>query len=58
VNGEPTRGMDDAWREYLVEREEVKQESHLGRGWNPKAAFEAGWKAAQLRSSGWYSGNE
>lgn len=58
MDGEATRDMDDAWREYVTEREEVKQSTHLGRGWNPKKAFEAGWKAAQVRSSGWYSGNE
>ncbi len=58
MNGEVTRDMDEAWQAYLVEREEVRQSSHLGRGWNPQAVFEAGWKAAQVRASGWYSGNE
>jgi len=58
VDGEVGRDMDDAWREYLAEREEVRKSTHLGRGWNPQAVFEAGWKAAQVRSSGWYSGNE
>jgi len=58
MDGEATRDMDDAWREYVTERDEQKKESHLGRAWNPRKAFEAGWKAAQVRSSGWYSGNE
>lgn len=58
MNGQEARDMDEAWRAYLVEHEESKQGTHLGRGWNPQKAFEAGWKAAQVRSSGWYSGNE
>ena len=58
MNGEQARDMDQAWEAYLVEREEVRKSTHLGRGWNPQAVFEAGWKAAQVRSAGWYSGNE
>ena len=58
MNGEVQRDMDDAWEAYLVEREETKKDKHLGHGWNPRKAFEAGWKAGQVRSSGWYSGNE
>lgn len=58
MDGEVGRDMDDAWAAYLAEREEVRQSTHLGRGWNPQAVFEAGWKAAQVRASGWYSGNE
>jgi hypothetical protein len=58
MDGEKGRDMDEAWLAYLTEREELKKETHLGRAWNPQKVFEAGWKAAQLRSSGWYSGNE
>ena len=57
MNGELQRDMDQAWREYLVEKERAKAEG-VGFGWNPRKAFEAGWKAAVVRSSGWYSGNE
>ena len=58
MDGEAQRDMDQAWREYLVERDDVRESTHLGRGWNPRKVFEAGWKAAVVRSSGWYSGNE
>ena len=58
MNGEITRDMDEAWKSYLVEREELKQDTHLGHGWNPRKVFEAGWKAAEVRASGWYSGRE
>lgn len=57
MNGEAQRDMNQAWREYLSEKEQAKAEG-VGFGWNPRKAFEAGWKAATIRSSGWYSGNE
>lgn len=58
MNGEATREMDAAWREYLVEREEITP-PQLRHGWSPRRAFEAGWKANEaLRASGWYSGRE
>lgn len=57
MDGEKTRDMDEAWLEYVYEREEAKKVG-LGRGWNPRKAFEAGWRAAEVRSSGWYSGHE
>lgn len=57
MNGEQARDMDEAWAEYLVERED-RREQGLGYGWNPRRVFEAGWQAAQVRSSGWYSGRE
>lgn len=57
MNGEEQRDMDEAWAEYLFDREELKKKG-LGYGWNPHKAFEAGWKAAVVRSSGWYSGRE
>ena len=58
MDGERTRDMDDAWLAYLVEREELRNSTHLGRGWNPQKVFEAGWRAAEVRASGWYSGQE
>lgn len=58
MDGEVGRDMDDAWAAYLAEREDMRQGTHLGRGWNPRKVFEAGWKAAEVRASGWYSGNE
>lgn len=58
MNGDDARDMDEAWKAYLIERDEGKKDTHLGRGWNPRSAFEAGWRAAQVRSSGWYSGHE
>lgn len=57
MNGEESRDMDAAWREYLVKREEKKSEG-IGFGWNPRSAFEAGFEAAVVRSSGWYGGKE
>lgn len=57
MNGDETREMDDAWRAYLVQRDETTPE-HLRFGWNPRKLFEAGWTAANVRSSGWYSGRE
>lgn len=57
MDGEKTRDMDDAWLAYLSEKEQAKAEG-VGFGWNPRKAFEAGWKAAEVRASGWYSGNE
>lgn len=57
MNGEESRDMDAAWREYLVKREEKKSEG-IGFGWNPRSVFEAGFEAAVVRSSGWYGGKE
>lgn len=57
MNGDNARDMDEAWAEYLTEREESRQKG-LGFGWNPQKIFEAGWKAGTVRSSGWYSGKE
>ena len=60
VNGEVTRDMDDAWREYLAKRDEKSAE--LKFGWNPKHCFVSGYLAGQatvnrndgdVRSSGW-----
>jgi len=57
MNSEVGRDMDEAWAAYISEREDQREQG-LGRGWNPRKVFEAGWKAAEVRSSGWYSGNE
>jgi hypothetical protein len=57
MNGDAERDMDDAWRAYLSERDELKKQG-LGYGWNPQQIFASGWKAAETRSSGWYSGRE
>ncbi len=57
MDGEKTRDMDQAWMAYLSEKEQEKAKG-LGRAWNPRKAFEAGWRAAEVRSSGWYSGHE
>jgi hypothetical protein len=59
MDGNETRDMDDAWREYLTERERLKSElGAAGFGWNPRKVFEAGWNAGTVRASGWYSGRE
>lgn len=57
MNGDVERDMDEAWQAYLIQREESKSQG-LGRGWNPRKVFEAGWQAGVVRSSGWYSGRE
>lgn len=57
MDGEVGRDMDQAWAEYISERDELKKQG-IGHGWNPRKAFEAGWKAAEVRSSGWWSGRE
>jgi hypothetical protein len=57
MNSEVGRDMDEAWAAYISEREDQREQG-LGRGWNPRKVFEAGWKAAEVRSSGWYSGRE
>ena len=57
MNGEESREMDDAWRAYLVKREE-ETPPHLRFGWNPRKLFEAGFEAGVVRSSGWYGGKE
>ena len=60
MDGDATREMDEAWRAYLVERDEKPE--HLRFGWNPKKSFIAGYLAgakfasrddAEVRSSGW-----
>ena len=57
MDGDVERDMDEAWQAYLILREESKAQG-LGRGWNPRKVFEAGWQAGVVRSSGWYSGRE
>ena len=56
MNGDDARDMDDAWRNYLVAREQ--SDPILSKGWNPRKAFEAGFEAAVVRASGWYGGKE